>query len=53
MESYALCSRDAGRNLSFALLADLPESLNLETGAKARIPLLVSHYGGEIPKASA
>lgn len=34
------------------LLADLPESLNLETGAKARIPLLVSHYGGEIPKAS-
>ena len=33
------------------LLADLPECVNLDCGAKVEIPLLVSHFGGEIPKA--
>ena len=38
-------------NSDTVLLADLPDCLNLEAGAKAEIPLLVSHYGAEIPKA--
>ena len=39
-------------NSDTVLLADLPACLNLETGTRVEIPLLVSHYGGELPKAA-
>ena len=38
-------------NSDTVLLADLPACVNYEAGKKAEIPVLVSHYGKEIPKA--
>ncbi|MBR5446761.1 MAG: hypothetical protein IKV57_11595, partial [Clostridia bacterium] len=38
-------------NSDTVLLADLPSCVNYEAGAMAEIPVLVSHYGKEIPKA--
>lgn len=38
-------------NSATVLLADLPACVNLDMGEKVEIPVLVSHYGGEIPKA--
>lgn len=39
-------------NSAAVLLADLPECVNYEAGAKAEIPLLVSNYGKSIDKAT-
>ena len=39
-------------NSDTVLLADLPGSVNYSAGETAEIPVLVSHYGREIPKAS-
>ena len=38
-------------NSGTVLLADLPECVNVEEGAKLEIPILTSHYGKDIPKA--
>ena len=38
-------------NSDTVLLADLPACVNYEAGVFAEIPVLVSHYGKEIPKA--
>lgn len=38
-------------NSDTVLLADLPECINFESGENVEIPLLVSHYGKEIPNA--
>ena len=39
-------------NSDTVLLADLPACVNCAAGEMAEIPVLVSHYGKEIPKAS-
>ena len=38
-------------NSDTVLLADLPACINYEAGARVEIPILVSHYGRDIPKA--
>ncbi|MBQ3176408.1 MAG: beta galactosidase jelly roll domain-containing protein [Clostridia bacterium] len=38
-------------NSDTVLLADLPRCVNFTAGTLTEIPLLVSHYGGSIPKA--
>jgi cyclic beta-1,2-glucan synthetase len=54
LEEYRLCNRDAGRNLLFGLLADLPDSKTESSpddskfidNAKAEIERLNNEYGG-------
>jgi hypothetical protein len=38
-------------NSDTVLLADLPRCVNFEAGQRVEIPILVSHYGRDIPKA--
>ena len=54
LEEFRLCNREAGRNLSFGILADLPESRTEEAdgdaqilqAAKAAVDALNARYGG-------
>lgn len=54
LEEYALCNRDAGENLTFGLLADLPEAAQAHRAgdeailhaARTEIEALNARYGG-------